>query len=244
MSGAWTGPPPPPFRPGWGFRDVAITLVGAFLVGNLLAAALIFGGFRDWSPTPKAWATLLVLVVPWLPLAGWPLLASKRKGQGPVLDFGLTVNGRAVLVGIGFGLAGLVTASTVAAVQESIMGRGFTSRAADVATEVASGSHLALWIFALCTAFGAPVVEELAFRGLTFGAFRLIGQPVVWSVVWTTVLFAVFHFEPVRLPVLLVLGAWLGAARAVTGRTSASMIAHMTVNIPGAIGILAAAGVL
>ena len=53
-------------------------------------------------------------------------------------------------------------------------------------------------------------------------------------------LFALFHFEPQRLLVLAVLGGWIGAVRAVTGSTTASMVAHMAINVPGAIGILLA----
>jgi len=55
----------------------------------------------------------------------------------------------------------------------------------------------------------------------------------------TAVLFAGFHFEPSRIAVLLVLGGGLTAVRAWTGSTGASMVAHLTINLPGAIAILA-----
>lgn len=161
---ATAGPPPAP-APRWGFRDVAIALGGALVLGTGFAVVLVAAGYRDFTPAGKAWATLALLVVPWILLGGWPLVASARKGLGAVRDFGLAVDGKAVLVGVAFGIAGLVNAATVASVQEAIMGHSFSARAADVAEDVAAGSHLALWIFALCTAFGAPIVEELAFRG-------------------------------------------------------------------------------
>ena len=110
----------------------------------------------------------------------------------------------------------------------------FASATAPV--QIACGSEN-LWR-ALCTAFGAPVVEELAFRGLTYGSFLGIGQPRSWSAAWTTVLFALFHFEPVRILVLLVLGAGLTTVRVVTDSTGASMVAHMSINVWGAISLL------
>ncbi len=128
----------------------------------------------------------------------------------------------------------------MAEAQQAVTGHDLNARAANVAHDVVSKSPAALLVFSLATAFGAPVVEELAFRGLAFGSFRKRGVPVVWTVVWTSVLFAVFHFEGDRLLVLAVLGGWIGAVRAMTGSTTASMVAHMTVNIPGALMILLA----
>ena len=221
----------------WGFGDVAVALLGAIVVGNALAVVL-FEMKGHASPVAQAWMAVAVLVGPWCLLGGWPAYAALRKGSGPVRDFGLRLDLRSAAVGVLGGGAGLLTASAVAAIQVAITGQGLDARVTTVAHDIVAASRPALVLFSLATAFGAPVVEELAFRGLTFGAFRKVGQPVVWATVWTTVLFALFHFEPVRLPVLLVLGGWLGAVRAYTGSTAASMVAHMTVNIPGAVLIL------
>ena len=136
------------------------------------------------------------------------------------------------------GIAALVLGTIVATIQESITGHQLSSAVGDLAQNTTSASAGALAVLAVCTAFGAPIVEELAFRGLTFGALRKMGLPVVWSVVLTTLMFALFHFELQRLAVLLVIGGLLGAVRAWTGSTAASMVTHMTVNVPGAIFIL------
>ena len=97
---------------------------------------------------------------------------------------------------------------------------------------------LPLVVLALCTAFGAPIVEELAFRGLVFGSFRRLGVSVAVSVVSTAAVFAAFHLEAVRFPLLFTIGLVLGTVRATTDSTAASMLSHMVVNIPGALGIL------
>ena len=183
---------------------------------------------------------LLVLVGPWVALAGWPLFATRTRGNGPVRDLALRTTWRSAAIGVLFGVAGLVSALVVLSIQQSLTHEQPSARAADVAHIFVSTSPVVLALFALATAFGAPVVEELAFRGLTYGAFVNRGVAPVWSVLGTTVLFALFHFEPQRLLVLAVLGGWIGAVRAVTGSTTASMVAHMAINVPGAIGILLA----
>jgi membrane protease YdiL (CAAX protease family) len=216
---------------------VAVALLGAIVVGNALAVVLLAMKGHA-SAAAQAWMAVLVLVGPWCLLGGWPLYAVRRKGSGPVRDFGLRLDLPSAALGVLGGLAGLLCAAAVAWVQLQITHQPLDARASAVARDIVAASRPALVAFALATAFGAPIVEELAFRGLTFGAFRKVGQPVVWATVWTTVLFAVFHFEPARLPVLLVLGGWLGVVRAYTGSTTASIVAHMTVNIPGAVLIL------
>jgi membrane protease YdiL (CAAX protease family) len=226
--------------PGWGFGDVAITLGLTLVLGTIVALvvrALVDGAWS--SQTGRAWASLLLLVVPWLALAGWPIFASRTRGNGPVRDFGLTASWSQAAVGFVGGVLALLLGSFVAAVQEKITGHQISSAVGELAQNTTSASAAALAILALCTVLGAPVVEEIAFRGLTFGAFRKMGQPVVWSVVWTTLMFALFHFELQRVLVLLVIGGCLGWVRAQTGSTAASMVTHMTVNLPGAIAILA-----
>ena len=247
MSPGWPAPEPAPepalepapARTRWGLGDVAIALGGAVVLGNLLASVLLAEKGHA-SDVVQAWTALVVLTGPWLLLGGWPLLATRLKGNGPVRDLALNLSWRSAAIGVLGGGAGLLTASLVAQLQEQLTHRQLDARAADVAHDIVSASPVALALFALATAFGAPVVEELAFRGLTYGSLRKRDVTVVWSVVWTTLLFAAFHFEPARFLVLAVLGGWIGAVRAVTGSTAASMVAHMTVNVPGAVLILLA----
>jgi membrane protease YdiL (CAAX protease family) len=233
--------PPAGLRvPSWGFGDVALTLLGAILIGNILVLALLPD---TSSPTfhatvRDAWAALVVLLGPWLALAGWPLVATRLRGNGPVRDLALRTSWRSAAIGVAFGVAGLASAYLLVAVQQQLTHQEVSSRAADVAHDLVAPAPAALALFALATAFGAPVVEELAFRGLTYGAFVKRGVPPLWSVLGTAVLFALFHFELQRVLVLAVLGIWIGAVRAVTGSTTASMAAHMAINVPGAIGIL------
>lgn len=224
-------------QPGWGFGDVAIGLVLTLALATV--AVVVAQTLVPDTPTAKAWASVALVVVPWLGLAGWPIVAARRKGNGPVADYRLAVGPRQVGVGILGGIAALGLALAAAAVVQALIGRPFDSAIGQVATETTSASRAALVALALTAVVGAPFAEELMFRGLLYGSLEKFGQPAPWCVAWSTVGFALFHFEPVRLPVLLVIGAVLGLVRWRTGSTGAAVVAHMTVNLPAAVALAA-----
>jgi membrane protease YdiL (CAAX protease family) len=115
----------------------------------------------------------------------------------------------------------------------------FTSAAGDVAAELAGLDNIWLLIaFGLMVAVGAPIVEELAFRGLFFAALRKHGVGPVVSVVITAVAFALFHLEPARIGVLITIGLVLGIVRWRTGSLGAAMVAHGVVNAPAAVFLI------
>jgi membrane protease YdiL (CAAX protease family) len=190
------------------------------------------------SPDEQAWGLLLVLTLPWLGLAGWPLVATAVKGLGPVRELRLRARRRDVAFGVLGGLVALTLAIVVGIVTELLLDHPIESSVGVLAEDLGNASPWPIVVLALLTAFGAPVVEEIAFRGLLFGALEKRGTAPLWCVVVTGVLFALFHLEPIRLPLLLAIGLVLGVVRAVTGSTVASIVTHMTINVLGAIGIL------
>jgi membrane protease YdiL (CAAX protease family) len=102
-------------------------------------------------------------------------------------------------------------------------------------------SGIVLVLFVLLAMFGAPIVEEIAFRGLLYGALAKahINEHVV--VVITALVFALFHFEPKRFIILFAIGMILGEVRRRTGSTSAAIVAHIVNNTPAALFILVTA---
>jgi membrane protease YdiL (CAAX protease family) len=224
--------------PTWGLGDVAATLGVTLLLGSLVAVAVDALAPASGHGVGRAWGSVALLVLPWAALGGWPVLASLRKGNGPRRDFGLTLTWPLAATGFVGGLCGLAVAVVVGVVQQAVTNTTLSSAVGTIASSTTSASSAAVAVLAACAAFGAPVVEELAFRGLTYGALLKRGVSPRWSVAGVTVLFALFHFEPQRILVLLVLGATLALVRMWTGSTAASMVAHVTVNIPGALAIL------
>lgn len=216
-------------QPRWGLWDVVIMLGGAFVASALAIIALTL-------LQPSREVTLIVgSVAPWVFLAGYPLLITRLRGNGPVVDLGLRLHARDAVIGLTAGLAGLVVAAMLAWLTTLVAGN-FTSAGGQIAEEISSGgSRLAMVIFAILVALGAPVVEEIAFRGLVFDALRKRGLGAAWTVVITTVAFAAIHLEPTRIVVLLGIGALLGVLRWWTGALGAGMVAHAMVNAPAAV---------
>lgn len=218
--------------PRWGIPDVLIA-GGAYLI-----VAVAVGGALFLADAPMSSQVLLGTAIPWIALAGWPMIATARRGNGPRIDLGLrltwTDTGWGALAGaIGLLLAGFAASITAYFVPD------LTSAAADAAAELEQeGGRLAITTFALMVMVGAPVIEELFFRGLFFAALRKRGLGAVLTIIITAVVFAALHLEPARFLVLLPTGLALGWVRWKTGSTGSAMVAHGLVNAPGALLLL------
>jgi membrane protease YdiL (CAAX protease family) len=215
--------------PRWGLWDVFWALMGAIFIG------VGVGGLLYLANAPLAWQVLLGTTAPWLAFAGWPIITTRWRGNGPVIDLGLSLTWR----DSGWGLLGGIAAIVCAAIAASITTRfvpDLNSTAGEAADQLTKeGNRLTVLAFSFVVMVLAPIVEELFFRGLFFAALRKRGISTVLTVIITGVVFAGFHFEPVRFFVLLPTGIILGLVRAKTGSTAASMVAHGVVNAPGAL---------
>lgn len=218
--------------PRWGIGSAVLTIAGALILG--VAAAVPLLAFN----APLAVTAIVGTLVPWLALAGWPLFVTRRKGNGPRIDLGMRLSWSDVGWGFGAGVVGLVLAAVVALITQAIAG-DFSSAAGDVALELRSeGPFWVLVIFALMVMVGAPIVEEIAFRGMLFNSLRKKGLGAAWTIAITAVVFSVFHFEPIRFFLLLPIGVVYGWVRWKTGSLGASMVAHGVNNTPAALVVL------
>jgi uncharacterized protein len=216
----------------WGLWDAVVCLAGAQILGLIVGLALIV------SAAPIGVLIIVGSAAPWLLLAGWPLFATSRWGNGPRIDLHLRLSWSDVRWGVLAGIVGLLCAAIIAAITTLIVG-DFTSLAAEAAEElVQSASFTSLFIFAVMLMVGAPIAEELAFRGLLFGALQRRGVGAFWTIVITAVVFAAFHFEPTRFFVLLAPGLAFGFVRWKTGSLGAAMVAHGVNNAPAAVFLL------
>jgi len=73
--------------------------------------------------------------------------------------------------------------------------------------------------------FITPITEEILFRGLVFGALQKWLREG-WVIFWTSLLFALVHFELIGLIPLIYLGAILGWARWKTGSVGLPILLH------------------
>ena len=219
----------PPGLPGLG-----IALAG-YLVGVALSLVILLLLWLSGHPGGRVVQLVASEIGLWTGLLGACVLVSRRRGSGSLkADFGL----RFRPIDVGLGLA----ASLVARVRAgySVLPISFAFRHVrqpdrTVLGDVAHGAvgWLAL-ILVVCV--GAPVIEELFFRGLV--QVRLVGKwGAVCGITVTSLLFGAAHLIGWQGPVTLayawtifVGGLVLGAARYYSGRLGTSITAHMLFN--------------
>ena len=177
---------------------------------------------------PIAWQLLLLfpgwiilLAVPWL-FAG--VLGRERPGwslKGKPSDIGL-----GVISGLLLQVPILIV---VVMVMRLVFGEFEPSGRALALVDAASASPLLVVLLVVCVAVGAPVVEELFYRGLLQPALIRLTNPVIGIAV-ASVLFGAVHFSVVELLPLSVVGLVFGLLAHRTGRLLPAIVAHMTFN--------------
>ena len=232
--------------PRWGIGDVLITLAGTLVIAVLTGFAL--DSLADAGISVDfGLATTLALVAPWLALAGWPVLATRWRGNGPRIDLGLRMDWSDVRIGIIGGATVFLITAVIAAVMVVISGDVSSSAGLVAADLTENAGRLWVVLFGLLLFTAGPFVEELAFRGLVFASLRKAGAPPWLAIVISAALFALLHFEPSRIALLLAAGLVFGILRQRTGALGAPIIAHALLNAPGAVitmaGLAGLAGV-
>ncbi len=223
--------PPPTRRPRWGVVDALVGLVIA-LVASSVASGIVLGATGQDDLDDASLVTVALLQVPlWLGLLGWPLLVSRRKGNGPVEDFGLRA--RQDQVAAGFGIGVLAQAVVVPLLYlpifelfDSLDSEDVSEQAREL-TDRATGLGIVLLV--LVVVVGAPIVEELFYRGLLLRSLDR-HLPTWAAVVLSSVLFGLSHFQGIQLPALVLFGVLAAVLAVRTGNLGASIAAHMGFN--------------
>ncbi len=184
-------------------------------------------------------ALTLAITATWAAYAAGLWWASRRSGTGdPLVDYAVSFE-VADLVAIPIGvLAQLVVIPVVYLPLREIWPGTFTDdRLEETARDLvdrAGGFSVVLLV--LIVVVGAPVVEELVYRGLLQGSFAArISDPL--ALVAASAWFAVIHFRPVEYPGLFVAGLVFGACFLVTGRLGTAIVAHASFNLTGLLAV-------
>lgn len=216
-------------------RDAAWVWLGAWFIGQLLATAVASAsGHTSLDDAGPGWL-FGVALAGWVPfLAGLWMLA-RRFGSGRIApDFGMSF--RPIdLLGVPAGIVSqlLLLRAIYWPLQQAWPGTFDQHRIEKRARALYDHAHGAgLVLLVLVVAVGAPIVEELVYRGLLQGAFtRRIRE---WAgVALVAAWFAIVHFQPVETPGLFVIGLVLGACALLTRRLGMGMLAHMAFNTTG-----------
>ncbi|QGG95807.1 type II CAAX endopeptidase family protein [Actinomarinicola tropica] len=217
---------------GWGPREALLALVVAqiaAMVGSLVIFnAAGYSSVEEWADAPL-WVQLLTQIPLWAGYAGVTLWVVTRVGRGPELDLGWRFRRRDVPYGLTLGVLLQIVAVPVLYVPILLLfpdqdvseaARDLTDRATEPASVIA---------LLLVVVVGAPIVEELFFRGLLLRSVaRRWGTAA--GLVLSTAVFGLVHLQLLQLPALLLFGgvaAWLTVR---SGRLGPAVWTHVGFN--------------
>ena len=223
-------------EPRWGLGDALggwlIAYSSASFLGLLILSA--FGYTSEQIEANDIPLTMVALSYPplWIGFVGIPVWAAAAKGNGWVTDFRARLRLKGVpiaaLVGV---LTQLVVVPLISAPMLWLTGTDIEElgRPARELGEKAT-SPGAVFLFVLVVAIGAPIAEELFFRGLVLRALeKRFG--IRWAVVGSSVAFGATHFQFLQFPALTAAGlvfAWLVVR---SDNLWAAVVGHMAFNL-------------
>ena len=218
-----------------------VTWIAAFLVGQTISA-LVAGRAgvddADLIPIPTLFAAVAAT---WIAYIAGAWHASVRAGSGdPVEDYRLRFR-RIDLVGIPLGaLTQLALVPVVYLPLTQLWPDVFTDErlgeTAERLVDRADGASMALLVLMVCV--GAPIVEEIVYRGMLQGSFAARFDHTVALLVGAT-WFTVIHFRPIEFPGLFVFALVVGVCLLLTGRLGMSIATHVGFNVTGLLLALA-----
>ncbi len=221
--------------PRWGLGEVFGGWVVVVVISTFISAVvLVATGYEAEDEIPLALTAVLQLPL-WAGMLAVPWLAARYKGGGLVRDFRARMRPVDIPVGIGAGLAvQLLAVPALYWVLFRFIGERDVSEEARQLTDRATGP-LGVVLLMLIVGVGAPIAEELFFRGLTQRAFEKRGLPWGAALVCTAAFFGVTHFQPLQFPALFLFGLVLGWLVHVTGRLGPAVWAHLAFNVTAAV---------
>ena len=227
------GPPADPSDWGtWGLGDVGVGILASqFLAAVCTVLAMGVAGWKSSSDVPM-WGLALLQLPMW---AGWlgALVVAGRKGDGVVAEFGFRAEWIDVPVGLAVGvLLQLVVVPLLYLPVLALMGRT-NEDLSKPAKELAARAHGSIgWVLLfLLVGIGAPVVEELFYRGLFQRAMVKRRVPAWASVLVVAAVFAAMHLEALQFLGLFVFGLVAGVLAHRSGRLGPSIAAHVGFNV-------------
>jgi membrane protease YdiL (CAAX protease family) len=203
-----------PERPGrWGLPDIVLG-IASFLVGAILmsgAVAALGGAASGEGPAGFARANegvvnIAGLLGSWVATLAFLKLIVRMKGSGTLrTDLGFSFSWWDPLIGLGAAFVTLILSGIVQVTAGAVTGSEPASNSEAIFGDVVNNKPL-LVVMALLASVGAPLVEELLFRGLALRAIEKRFGGVV-GVIGSSLLFGAMHFQPGTVsPVVLIAG--------------------------------------
>ncbi len=220
-------------RPRWGLGDAAAGMLAGLLLSSVIASIWL-GATGDDELTIGGLAVSQLGL--WAGLAGSVVWASSRKGTGRLADdFGWRLRPVDLAVGVVCALlAHAFLDLVVARLLGPLLGDPDVSEPVEELVEAAGGVRIVgLLVF---VSVGAPIVEELFFRGLLLRSLQRRFDDRV-AIVLSAVLFGLAHVQALALGALVLvivsltlLGTALAALAVRTGRLGPAIVTHSVFN--------------
>jgi membrane protease YdiL (CAAX protease family) len=228
-----------------GVRQAFAVWFITWIAGNIIGSAIVSAaGYHSTDEAP-VWVTMAVAGGLWVPMLVGLWVLSDRLGHNRYKGSRVATHVFADEYGLRFKLIDLIGVPVGVLAQLVLvrlvywpLERGWPdtfsrSRVERNARDLYDQAHGG-WLVGLVAivVVGAPLVEELMYRGLLQGAARRRLNDVV-AVVAVAAFFALIHLRWVELPGLFVFGLVLGVCAWRTGRLGMSIAAHMAFNATG-----------
>lgn len=213
----------------------------AWVTGSVMVAALLIAVMGADSGGDLTIPQLLVVALAtWIVLLVALVIASRRFGTGVfVADYAARF--RPIdLVGVPVGVLTQLALIPLLYVPlrglwpDTFSGEKLEERAQDLADR-ATGFSVVLLV--LVVVVGAPIVEELVYRGLLQRSMASVAGALP-ALILTSIWFSLIHFSPVEYPGLFLAGLVFGAGVVVTNRIGPAIVTHAAFNATGIIMVL------
>ena len=213
--------------------------MGAFTMLQMGGLALLAVGLATFLPAPADWTTGSAdpaEAEPWTSARG-----AVRSRVGALLSaaFPLRVHPLWIAVAV-LGALTIWTMPSFIAQELTPLLPGYESTNALVSRMLREASLGGRLVMILAVVASAPLLEELIFRGYLWRAIE-IGLGRWAALVGTTLLFAVFHLDPIQAVALLPIALLLGWLRLESGSLVPSMATHLINNGFGVVVTLVSA---
>lgn len=212
-------------------KSLAITIIG-FVIAMVLSQATSLAWLAISGDNIASLGTILAsLFGLWTGLLSTVFYVSHKRRSGSVIkDFGLKVKAVDIPIGIVIGVLGqfvLVPVLYFPLIKlYPSLGKSLSAPAKSLAN-LAHGYEF--FVLSAAVVIGAPIVEELFFRGLLLSSLRQRLGPIM-SMLASAFIFGLAHFEPLQLLGLFSLGVVLAFMALKLERIGAGIFAHAAFN--------------
>jgi len=213
----------------WGLGDAVGGYVVAYFLAGLFGVMWVSISGNSGDSLGLAVFSSLGL---WIGMGGSVWVATYRKGSGDLArEMGFVLRPMDVPVGVAVGLACQFVMVPLLYLPFRLNDPNLGNRLEEPArklNQLASGPGFALLLFVVVV--GAPLIEELFFRGLLLRALEA-RFGAAWAVAGSSVAFGLAHYQPLQFLGLAAFGVVLSLLAWRTGRLGPGLVAHAVFNL-------------